>query len=67
MHYEQIAKHRCMHYLSMKENRNQLHYLIHSFGFPEDENYNEDKDSNYLKGFKRKKIILHPIYFWIFY
>jgi hypothetical protein len=31
MHHMNIAKHRCMHYLSIKENWSQLHYLIIPF------------------------------------
>ncbi len=31
MHYMNIAKHRCMNYLSMKENWNQLNCLIIPF------------------------------------
>jgi hypothetical protein len=31
MHYMNIAKHRCMDYLSMKKSLNQLHYLIQFF------------------------------------
>jgi hypothetical protein len=33
MHYMNISKYKCMHYLSMKDNWSQLHYLIHSFLF----------------------------------
>jgi len=38
MHYMNIIKYRCMHYLSMKENWRQFHYLIHFFLFFENEN-----------------------------
>jgi len=33
MHYVNIAKHRCMHYLFGKENQSQIDCLIHSFWF----------------------------------
>jgi hypothetical protein len=61
MHYMNIAKHICMHYLSMKKIWSQLHCLIHSFWFFENENYNWDKR---LKLFKKnqKQFILYSIY-----
>jgi hypothetical protein len=38
VHYMNNSKHKCMHYLSIKENWNQLHYLIHCFWFLLNEN-----------------------------